>query len=373
MKTIKYLYEGIAPSDNLISLAGQDDILFFDIETTGLSKVKNQIYLIGIGYYSDEGLNVIQWFAEVESEESLVLKAFTEFSSSYACLINYNGRSFDIPFTMERMSKYGLSMPDFTSVDLYTYTKPLKKILSLDDLTQKSIERFLGIKREDKYNGGELISIYKKYTRYPSQEYLKLLLLHNKEDVLNMHYLTDILDYKCLPDINIEYKNTVQNDYRDYNSISKTEYIIYGLHNLVSLPKGFNAFKSSEYGSLLINVMNTGELSLRIPVFSGTLYYYFDNYKDYYYLPAEDICILKSMAGGVAKENRINATKETCRIALNDTFLPFPSEYECDNTIKLFKDTYKSKHHFIRTDDYLNMTDSQKSELLFHIYKYFFI
>ena len=64
---------------------------------------------------------------------------------------------------IERLQKYGMTMPEFTSIDIYTLVKPLKKILSLNDLTQKSIEAFLDIKREDKYNGGELIHVYKDY------------------------------------------------------------------------------------------------------------------------------------------------------------------------------------------------------------------
>ena len=64
------MYENLKPSVYLNTLARPDDILFFDIETTGLSRKKDNIFLIGTGYYSDNGLNIIQWFAENESEEA---------------------------------------------------------------------------------------------------------------------------------------------------------------------------------------------------------------------------------------------------------------------------------------------------------------
>lgn len=217
MKTVNYYYENLAPLESLLKLCEGDDILYFDIETTGLSKHKNHIYLIGCGFYSDSTLNIIQWFAENEQEESLILNSFIDFSSSFTTLVNYNGKTFDIPFTTERLNKYGLSMPEFMSLDLYTLIKPLKKFLSLSDSTQKSIEAFLGISREDKFNGGELIPVYKKYVQSHNPDCLDALLLHNKEDVLNMHYLTDILDYTVIFDSMVTYSDHEIKEYVDYN------------------------------------------------------------------------------------------------------------------------------------------------------------
>ncbi|MDO4188868.1 MAG: ribonuclease H-like domain-containing protein [Lachnospiraceae bacterium] len=373
MKTFEYIYDGLEPLDNLTNLTCKDDILFFDIETTGLSRSKNHIYLIGIGHYIDKGLKIIQWIADSETEELLILKEFISYSSSFATLVNYNGKSFDIPFTKERLNKYNLIMPELSSIDIYTYIKPLRKILSLNDLTQKTIEQFLGIKREDKYNGGELIKVYKQYEVANDNELLSLLLLHNKEDVKNMHYLTKMLDYTSLNNLTVNFYHVEINEYTDYNNILKKEYIIHGLHNLNNITKGFNTFKSSEYGSLLMSFSSNGDISIRIPIFEGTLYYYIDNYKDYYYLPYEDICILKTMAGGVLKENKMNATKETCKIKLSTSFIPFfGTDDECFS-VRLFKDGFKSKNTFIRTEDFINMSDEQKSMYLNSIYQYLFI
>lgn len=376
MKTINNpIITGIAPLDNLTKLAPADDILFFDIETTGLSKKLNHIYLIGCGYYTDEGLNIIQWFAENEYDEVNVLKAFIDFSSSFSYLVNYNGKSFDIPFTTERMNKHGLSMPELTSIDLYTFTKPLKKLLSLNDLTQKSIEAFLNVKRDDKYNGGELITVYRDYISdiSPSDKKdnnLHLLLLHNKEDVQNMHVIVKILDYEQITSSSITYTNHVIKQFTDYNGNVSNELIIHGLHNS-KISRGFNTFKNSEIGSYIMTFSNSGEVKIRIPIINTTLFYYLANYKDYYYLPAEDMCILKSMAGGVLKENRINATKDTCKVSLSSSFVPIFSELY-DNNMHLFRSTYKSKQKFIRLDDFQNSDLEFKNhyiKTLFDIFK----
>ena len=372
MKTINYLYKGLAPLDNLIALASKDDLLYFDIETTGLSRKNNHIYLIGAGFYSTEGLNIIQWFAEDESEELLILKEFISFSSSFIHLVNYNGKSFDIPFTNERLTKYGLDIIEFNSIDIYTYIKPFKSILSLDDLTQKTIERFLSINREDKYNGGELIPVYKKYVLSKDSVAYEKLLLHNKEDVLNMHYLTKILDFCKLEEIELRHSEATINKYTDYSGNLKTELIINGLHNFDDLPKCFNTFKSTEYGPINLIFSQNGKFSIRVPIIEETLYYYIDNYKDYYYLINEGICILKSMAGGVLKENRVNATRETCKIAHKNSFIPLLSASEFSGA-KVFKDNYKSKKMYIRIDNYNEMTSEEKDKYFLFVYKYLFI
>lgn len=372
MKTLEFFYEGLSPLNNLIDLANADDLLFFDIETTGLSRQKNHIYLIGVGYYTYNGLKIIQWFAENESEESVILSSFLEFSSSFSYIINYNGKSFDIPFTTERLSKYGLSMPKLESIDIYTLIKPLKHILALHDMTQKSIESFLNISRADKYNGGELISVYKNFTTSKSNKDLELLILHNKEDVLGMHYLTKILDYIKLESVCITYSSHIINKYTDYNGFKKSEIIITGLHNLEELPKDFNTFKSNNIGSFLLNFSTDGTLKIRIPIIEATLNYYLENYKDYYYLPKENICILKSMAGGVLKENRENATKDNCKVSLKGAFVPLPGNSVLSG-LRIFKVSYKSKQHYIRFEDFESMDAKQRNEFLILTYKLFFI
>ena len=382
MKQLEHFYEGLTPLKNLTKLCNADDILYFDIETTGLSRLKNHIYLIGVGHYCDGGLKIVQWFADTESEEPIVLKAFYDYSSSFMYLVNYNGKSFDIPFTTERMHQYSLEMPTLESVDLYLYTKPLKKILSLCDLTQKSIEQFLDISRQDIYNGGELIYVYKKYEALYKHnknndeitDAFDKLILHNKEDVLNMHYLSDILYYNDLDSLIPQYDNHIIKKYTDYSGKEKQEIILLGLHNLIFIPKSFNSFKNENELSYMINIGTDKSLKFRIPIVNRTLHYYINNYKDYYYLPNEGMCILKSMAGGVLKENRENAKKENCFVKLTDSFLPIPTGCDINMmSIRTFRADYKSKQCYIRLDDFDNLSIDDKNILLSLYYKFFFV
>lgn len=46
-------------------------------------------------------------------------------------------------------------------------------------MKQKSIEQFLGVHREDKYNGGQLIDVYREYLHTHEKFLFDLLILHN--------------------------------------------------------------------------------------------------------------------------------------------------------------------------------------------------
>lgn len=53
-----------------------DSFLFFDIETTGFSKDNTILYLIGCGYFIENGFQFIQWFNDDGTSEEEILLAF---------------------------------------------------------------------------------------------------------------------------------------------------------------------------------------------------------------------------------------------------------------------------------------------------------
>ena len=62
-------------------------------------------------------------------------------------------------------------------------------------MKQKAVEAFLGISREDIYTGGQLIDVYRQYLYTKSEELLRLLLLHNEDDLKGMPSVLPILNY----------------------------------------------------------------------------------------------------------------------------------------------------------------------------------
>ena len=75
------------------------ELLFFDIETTGLSPKTSQVFLIGAVQYSDklQAFESIQFLAESTDpgEELQILKAFSQLAREKQFLIHFNGTSFD--------------------------------------------------------------------------------------------------------------------------------------------------------------------------------------------------------------------------------------------------------------------------------------
>ena len=64
-------------------------------------------------------------------------------------------------------------------------------------------------------------------------------------------------------------------------------------------------------------------VALRVPLYQGMARLYYLDYKNYYYLPAEDMAIHKSVATYVDKAHKQKATPETCysKVAVTDEFL----------------------------------------------------
>ena len=136
---------------------GKDgNILFFDIETTGLSPKNASVYLIGAAVIEDKKWTLHQWFAENTAEEEAILDAFLQFSVPYKKLVHFNGTTFDIPFLQAKCKKYGLtaSFAEMEQTDIYRQISPFKNLLKLSNCKQKSLEEFLGLNREDPFNGG---------------------------------------------------------------------------------------------------------------------------------------------------------------------------------------------------------------------------
>ena len=59
-------------------LPDKEEILFFDIETTGLSPKSAQIYSIGLLLFKASEMEIVQLFANSLSEEIEVLQKFQE-------------------------------------------------------------------------------------------------------------------------------------------------------------------------------------------------------------------------------------------------------------------------------------------------------
>ena len=183
-----------------------EEAVFLDIETTGLSPMRSFIYLIGLVFIDLKKMtmHITQLIAEDRDEEEEILKLTKEKLKGYKTVVTYNGNSFDLPFIAKRSERYGIEPIAMDSFDMYEKLRLHKDTLKLDGLKQKNIEKKLGITREDRYNGGECISFYKDYVKNKNQESFDRFVLHNYDDLLYMPAtmsILDLLDEKITIDI----------------------------------------------------------------------------------------------------------------------------------------------------------------------------
>lgn len=349
--------------NDLTDIIFDQNCIFLDIETTGFSPASSQIYLIGCLRRIEENIIVDQFFAENIDDEKNVLILFLELVNQYKTIITFNGNGFDLPFIKTRCDLYGLegNFSTFAFIDIFKIASKLKSLLQLPNYKQKTIERFLGFLRDDQFTGGELIAVYEEYvkTRDPLAE--ELLLLHNYEDVIGMLDLLPILSYSEVLHGAYTISKAEVVPYITYEGESAQELMI-TLQNTYPVPKRVSCQCNEFYLTMDQNISR-----IRIPVFEGELHYFYPNYKDYYYLPEEDMAIHKSIATFVDKEYRQKAKASNCYTRKAGTFLP---QYEAIIE-PLFLQDYKDKCSYFEYSENFRSSQELLRQYISHILSLF--
>lgn len=328
----------------LEKLGDPEKILYFDIETTGLSRQYCFIYLIGCLYIEDGTPKYVQWMAENKNDEGNVLMAFEKFLAGFDTLIHFNGDSFDIPFVRERGAKMNIKF-DFErmkSIDIFKSLGDMRNLLHLENRKQKTYEKLIGIDREDKFNGGQLIEVYHEFVRTKDAKLAMALLLHNVEDVINMGSLTSLLAISDMFKGKFQINDYSFNEYEGFDGSNACELKVQiDLENELPI--------DIAYDDKMITLRASGtsaELSVKAKI--TTLKIFYSNYKEYYYLPDEDKAIHKSVAQFVDRDYRKQATASTCYECREDIYFPIEDIELFDHT---FRKEYSTKQHYVRKED----------------------
>ena len=307
-------------SDPVSNEVFTENCIFFDIETTGFSPARTDLYLIGCATRRGSLLCIDQFFSENAADQKNVLSAFLDLLSGYDTILTFNGIGFDIPYLKAKCKTLHLSDPfdAHSYIDLYKEVSRFKFLFALTSYKQKSIELFLGIDRIDAYSGGELIEVYKEYVRHPAKDSLALLKQHNYEDVLYMPKLLPVLSYPKLWEQAFSLQSLQASEYRSMDGVSGNKELFFTLALQYPVPKPV----SFSYDDCYLS-MSGSTARLRVRLFEGELRFFYDGSpKDYYYLPAEDIAVHKSIASAVDKEHRVQANASNCYGKKYAIFLP---------------------------------------------------
>ena len=326
-----------------------EKLLYFDIETTGLSATSSYVYLIGCGFFQDNQYHLLQWLATEPSEEKELIFLFLNHAKHFSCLIQFNGNAFDVPFLEKKCVRHCLpfSLAELEHIDYYKLLQPYKKLLSLPNLKLRTLSSFLQMKREDPFSGAELTTLYTAFVGKYKMATLtgqaeeahaleSVLLLHNKEDITVLPAIGALiatLSSLASADVTV-------------TSIEVQETML----QLTLLPNHQKWIpctlqKQDSAGTYTI-VITAEEAYLSIPLYTGELKHFFPNYKEYFYLPLEDTAVHASVATFVEKEYRKKATAATCYVKKQGTFFPCPAQQIMTDTkpnMPLFFPEYKSK------------------------------
>lgn len=324
------------------------EILFVDIETTGFTAKSSSLYLIGTAFYKSRHWQIRQWFCENPDEEASVLNSFFSFAGNFTHLIHFNGNNFDLPYLLQKCEQYKLShnFDRFVGIDMYRRLSPYKAFLNIPNCKQRTLENLLGIRREDQFHGGEMIEYYRAYVKNPDEDARFLLLLHNSDDIRGMLQILPLLAFYDLFNGTVRAKKVQANSYIDYHGQEKQE-LLMKLSLPTPLPFPITNLSNGCYFSA-----NSDEGILKVPLYEEEMKYFYSNYKDYYYLPQEDVALHKSISSFVEPGHRTQATAATCYTRKYGRFLP-----QWDILVEpFFKRDYKSREYFFE------LTDERKTD-----------
>ncbi len=341
------------------------ETVFFDIETTGFAAKSSKLYLIGILYATDLNgtFEYVQFFAEKEEEEALVLFHFFNSVKNFKNIVHFNGNGFDIPYLLTKCRSYNMlfNFDCFTGYDLYKEAQKYKSCFKTENLKQKTLEEFFGIFREEKYSGRELINLYyeflEEHTASKKETLLELLLLHNLQDIRGMLSLLGIYSYSCAFHGGFTFDSYIMNEFKGYDNHIRKELLINFtlIHPVpVKISGGNDVFYFS---------MNGKSCKIRVLVRTDELKFFYPDFKNYYYLPKEDFAIHKSVSFYVDKDYRTQAKAATCYSKKSGCFLPEYEEIICP----YFKAEYNDKILYFEADPEFLSDEKKLKDYALHV------
>ncbi len=177
-------------------------LVFLDTETSGLAGGTGTFaFLIGLGRWNGEALQLTQIFLRDPIEEPAALAALATYWQPGDALVTFNGKAFDAPLLRNRYILNGSDVPfsDAAHLDLL----PLARRLWRDRLESRALksleEHILGATRtQDEVPGWLIPQMYFDYLASGDARPMKSVLYHNAMDVVAMaallNHITQMLN-----------------------------------------------------------------------------------------------------------------------------------------------------------------------------------
>lgn len=169
-------------------LTDDEEILFFDTETTGLKGTGTLIFLIGFLKVKDEAVELVQYvLADPANEAAFLIES--NLWKRPMTLVSYNGKSFDWPQIETRWTLNRSVLPklkEHRHIDLLLGTRRMwKDEMERFKLTKVEEEK-LGFHRAGDIPGHLAPIIYMDAVKSGNPELLLKVLKHNEWDILSL-------------------------------------------------------------------------------------------------------------------------------------------------------------------------------------------
>jgi len=157
----------------------KEDVVFLDIETTGLSR-RAAVTMVGLARAGR--------FRALVRGQDLTRQELEDELEDARMIVTFNGASFDLPMLRRQFNATGLDLPH---LDL----RHLARRVGLSG-GLKSIERQLGLERDREFammTGEDAVHLWRLWDRRGNRKALDLLLMYNQADVVNLREVANVV------------------------------------------------------------------------------------------------------------------------------------------------------------------------------------
>ena len=193
-------FGGLSPPRNLSGLllsAQQDpgELLFFDLETSGLSSGAGTLaFLAGFGCYRENGFLLEQFFLSDYPGEAEFLERIRRRLEPAPFLVSYNGKSFDASLLKTRAVLQGINFNFSRHLDLLYISRRLWRD-ALGSCSLGNIERnILHLKRDGDLPGRDVPERWFSFLRSSDPGLLGDIFRHHRQDILSLEMLWKSLE-----------------------------------------------------------------------------------------------------------------------------------------------------------------------------------
>jgi uncharacterized protein len=165
------------------------DILFFDLETTGLAGGAGTYpFLVGIAFFEDNKFKVVQYFLPEYDRDIYAYLDIKKYAQNKSILGSFNGKSYDYPLLKNRfiLNRFDDMFKKYNHIDLLHLSRRIWKN-SLDNCSLGNIEQqIFKFSRLNDIEGYLIPHTYFDYLQSGNYDDIVNIILHNEQDLVSL-------------------------------------------------------------------------------------------------------------------------------------------------------------------------------------------